>query len=85
MHMQDKADEEVVLQLLSSVTSTLKPLVSAVSASCDSTAPQGGVALSPGAERVTGKLLQLSLEMGVKVSCVHVHSHGHVTTVPCLL
>lgn len=56
--------EEVALKLLASVADTLKPLVSSGSTAHGAGA---GETLSPGAEQTTGKLLELALEMGVKV------------------
>ena len=63
--------------LLTSVTITVKPLVATatgesargMATSSSSSSGLGQVeVLSPGAERVTGKLLELALEVGIKVS-----------------
>ena len=59
--------------LLESVTSTVEPLVATATKSGDlmwSSGPGNVKALSPGAEVVAGKLLELALEIGVKVLSV---------------
>ena len=57
--------EEVALQLLASVTSTVRPLVVATGETGSGAGK--AVPLSPGVERVTGRMLALALEMGLKV------------------
>ncbi len=62
--------DSVATLLLTSVTSTLEPLVAVATESRDLMSLSGPghvTALSPGAEVVTGKLLELALEMGLQV------------------
>ena len=69
--MPSESVESVAMLLLKSVTSTVEPLVAMATKSHDlvSASALGHVeALSPEAEKVTGKLLELALSMGLKVS-----------------